>query len=143
MGVCGAYYLSERPLQRRPENSLQSLFSTIAVLFLFTLTLTIHYHEGIGNFMQARLPYEAGLYAPVVLLLIINLCTEKNLSDQAVLHEGADDLRGDQLFPLHIAGAGLCHLHEVRCQTDGNGSSASVCLFFVSLIIIASVVTAA
>ena len=141
MGVCGAYYLSERPLQRRPENSFQSLFSTIAVLFLFTLTLTIHYHEGIGNFMQARLPYEAGLHAPIVLLLIINLCTEKNVLTRLFSMKGLMTL-GVISYSLYILQAPVYAIFmKFVAQPLAMGSLQAFVLFFVSLIIIASVAT--
>jgi peptidoglycan/LPS O-acetylase OafA/YrhL len=141
MGVCGAYYVSERHGQARPENSFKSLLSTIAVLFLFTLTLTIHYHEGIGKFMQARIPYEAGLYAPVVLLLILNLCTEKNYLTRLFSMKSLMAL-GVISYSLYILQAPVYHIFmKFVAKPLAMGPLAAFGFFFVSLIIIASVVT--
>lgn len=141
MGICGAYYLTERDIESHPSGTVKSISSTIFVIIMFVLSLTIHYQEDFGAFIINKFPYEASLYAPIILLMIINLSTKRNLLTRFFSLK-VFVLLGAISYPLYILQAPIYHIYTKFFSRPMGLSQIEEFVFFViPLIIIASVLT--
>jgi peptidoglycan/LPS O-acetylase OafA/YrhL len=141
MGVCGAYYISNGGGERLPENGPRSVLSTLFVLVLFFLSLTIHYDKNVSDFMKRFLPYEAGLYAPIVLLLILNLSIQKNFLTK-IFSAKIFIFLGSISYALYILQAPLHSIYLKIFSSHFNFSAnESAAIFIIIMIAVSSVLS--
>jgi peptidoglycan/LPS O-acetylase OafA/YrhL len=75
MGICGAYYIKSVENNRIVKND--SIIYTSILIVLCSLVIIVHQGEIAVKF-ENYMPFEANLYAPLLLLLIMHLSVSKN-----------------------------------------------------------------
>ncbi|MFC1845237.1 acyltransferase family protein [Thermodesulfobacteriota bacterium] len=99
MGICGAYYVTNNETKSDLVNN-NSILYTLLILILCSVIMLIHQGE-VAELIETKLPFEANLYAPVFLILIINLSTARN-SLTKLLSLRFFMLLGALSYPLYI-----------------------------------------
>ena len=139
MGVCGAYFVISNN-KKDHWGSNNSTLSTVILLVLCSLVFLIHQDE-LAETIETKLPFEANLYAPILLLLIINLSTAKNYLTQ-ILSSRFFMLLGIISYPLYIFQTPVHNLYSHFISVPMKLSTGVEFVFFILLFMLfASVLT--
>lgn len=99
MGICGAYYVKSNEMKTSLVGNNSTIYS-LFILILCSLIILIHQSE-VAEIIETKLPFEANLYAPILLLMIINLSTAQNYVTN-ILSSRFFILLGIISYPLYI-----------------------------------------
>jgi len=99
MGICGAYYVTTNKTKNHLISNNSALY-TLLILILCSLIMLIHQGE-IAKLIETKLPFEANLYAPILLLMIIHLSMARNFLTK-ILSLQFFGLLGAISYPLFI-----------------------------------------
>jgi len=139
MGICGAYFVKSTG-KKDIWGSTNSSWYTAAILVLSSLVFLVHQGR-LAEIIETNLPFEANLYAPVLLLLIINLSTAKNFLTK-LLSSRFFMLLGVISYPLYIFQTPIHNLYSHFISRPLKlAPGADFVLFLLLFMLFASVLT--
>ena len=141
MGICGAYYVTSNTTKNYWVSNNSTVY-TIVILTVCSLVMMIHQGE-VAELIETRVPFEANLYAPIFLLMIIHLSTTSNYLTK-ILTSRIFMLLGAISYPLYIFQAPIHSIYSHFISKPMKMQPGPDFVFFLILfMLIASVLTIA
>jgi peptidoglycan/LPS O-acetylase OafA/YrhL len=141
MGICGAYYVKSNTTKHYWISNNSTVY-TIVILILCSLVMLLHQGE-VAELIETKLPFEANLYAPIFLLMIIHLSTAQNYLTK-ILSFRFFMLLGAISYPLYIFQAPIHSIYSHLISKPMKMQPGPDFIFFLILfMLIASVLTIA
>ena len=139
MGICGAYFVKSAGKKIFWVSTNSTWYSAL-ILILCALVFLIHQGK-LAEIIETKLPFEANLYAPVLLLLIINLSTAQNYLTK-ILSSRLFMLLGVISYPLYIYQTPVHNLYSHFISTPLKlAPGADFVLFLLLLMLLAAVLS--
>ena len=141
MGICGAYYVKSNTMKNYWISN-NSAVHTIVILILCSLIMLLHQGKT-AELIETKLPFEANLYAPIFLLMIIHLSTAQNYLTK-ILSFRIFMLLGAISYPLYIFQAPIHSIYSHFISKPMKMEpGADFVLFLIVFMLIACLVTIA